>query len=127
MLGYLFVACPFFLPMSRLTTGEWLHAPRLTLIDEYRGICSAGEPLEPEEPAQREICNCGYARGRCERFPPEGADAVRFSMTAEGRIVYVFERDHLPQGHGIIAEADAAGILGAQVRAFAESYRLRAR
>jgi len=104
---------------------DWLHAPRLTLIDEYRGICQASEPFEPNESAQREICNCGYARGRCERFPSESADAVRFSMAPDNRIIYILERDHMPGAHGVVSEGEATGLLGAQIRAFAHSYRLR--
>jgi hypothetical protein len=123
VLGYPVVACPFFLPSRRVDPGEWLHAPRLTLIDEYRGTCQAGERFEPSASAQREICNCGYARGRCDRFPEGAADAIRFSMLEDGRIIYIFERDHHPEHHGIAAEMD--GILGAQMRAFAESHRLR--
>jgi hypothetical protein len=123
VLGYPVVACPFFLPLRRVDPGEWLHAPRLTLIDEYRGTCQAGEPFEPSESAQREVCNCGYARGRCERFPDGAADAVRFSMLEDGRVIYILERDHHPERHGIADGTE--GVLEVQIRAFAESYRSR--
>ena len=120
------MACPFFMPAARVDAHEWIHAPRLTLIDEYRGTCHAGEVFEPDESAQREVCNCGYARGRCDRFPAGSADAVRLSVVGGDRILWVFERDHVPVEHGVVDEAEATGVLGAQVRAFAESYRMRA-
>jgi hypothetical protein len=41
------------------------------------------------------------------------------------RILYVFEKDHLPVSHGVIEEAESNAVLAAQARAFAESYRLR--
>ena len=63
------MACPFFLPLARVDAEEWIHAPRLTLIDEYRGACRVGDVFEPEQSAQRDVCNCGYASGRCDRFP----------------------------------------------------------
>jgi hypothetical protein len=124
------VACPFFKPSVRVDPEEWLHAPRLTLIDEYRGTCGAGEAFEPEASAQRDVCNCGYARGRCDRFPEGSPDAVRFSVIGEERsvlrIVYAFENDHSPVTHGIAEPGVDVGdpILTAQIRAFSESYRL---
>lgn len=125
------MACPFFMPSARVDSNEWLHAPRFTLIDEYRGTCHVSDTFAPEESAQREVCNCGYAAGRCGRFPDGSPDAVRFSVIGEDgpalRILYVFEKDHLPGRHGI-AEPEAETpdpVLSAQMRAFAVSYRLR--
>jgi hypothetical protein len=125
------VMCPFFMPSARVEPDEWIHAPRLTLIDEYRGTCHVAEPFEPEASAQRDVCNCGYASGRCDRFPSGSPDAVRFSVIAEDgpalRIVYVFETDHLPSRHAV-AEPEVAiddEVLNGQIRAFAASYRLR--
>jgi hypothetical protein len=123
------VACPFFMPSARVDASEWLHAPRLTLIDEYRGTCHVAGVFEPDDSAQRDVCNCGYAGGRCDRFPEGSPDAVRFSVIGEDgpalRILYAFEKDHLPVSHGVIEEAETNEILAAQARAFAESYRLR--
>ena len=123
------MACPFFMPSARVDSDQWLHAPRLTLIDEYRGTCHVSDPFEPEESAQRDVCNCGYAGGRCDRFPAGSADAVRFSVIGEQgpalRILYVFEKDHFPARHAV-AEPGAEiadPVLAAQIRAFAESYR----
>jgi hypothetical protein len=101
------VACPFFEPVQPLGREQWLHPPRFPLGEAYRGLChTAPEPFAPPESAQRELCNCGYARGRCDRFPAESSDAVRFSVASENdqslRIIYIFERRHAPQTHGVI-------------------------
>lgn len=101
------MACPFFEPVQPLGREQWLHAPRFPLGEAYRGLCHAGvEPFEPTESSQEELCNCGYARGRCDRFPAESADAVRFSVASEDdqrlRVIYVFERRHAPETHGVI-------------------------
>ena len=101
------MACPFFEPLQPLGRELWLHAPRFPLGEAYRGLChAASEPFEPPESAQEELCNCGYARGRCDRFPRESADAVRFSIESENdqrlRVIYIFERRHAPETHGVI-------------------------
>jgi hypothetical protein len=92
----------------------------------------------PSEEHLRDLCNCGYARGRCGRFPAEdtdSADAVRFSAVGtEGErlgIVFIFEKDHAPARHGTLeflpgkdafAETRENAVLLRQARAFAESY-----
>lgn len=114
------MACPFFEPVARMDPGEWIHAPRLPLIDLFRGLCRASEPFEPEPPVQRDLCNWGCAGSKCERFSGDGPDAVRFSMV-DGRIVYVFEKQCAPVSHGI-ADGTESGILAAQIRAFEQSY-----
>jgi hypothetical protein len=125
------VACPFFLPVRRLDSGGWNPAPRLPLGDAYGGSCQAlvATPFEPPEAIQRDLCNSGYARGRCSHFPDNGAaDAVRFSVIGDhdGRItlVYILEKDHAPMEHRLSDEA-ATGVLepiASQARAFVESY-----
>ena len=129
------MACPFFVPSAPLGRDHWLRAPRFPLGEAYRGVCQAGaEPFEPTVESQEEVCNCGYARGRCDRFPGGSADAVRFSVIADDdariRVVYVFERDHAPDGHGVIEyskpaakiEGDLSGPALAQAHAFVASY-----
>ena len=60
---------------------------------------------EPEEQEQREICNTGYARGRCAKFPANAeADAVRFSADRDGVVVYILEKDHAPLRHGVVSD-----------------------
>ena len=125
------------MPVEHLNQDLWILPPRLPLNNAHRGICCAhGEPFEPPERSQRELCNCGYARGRCERFPGDTlADAVRFSITGEHdgvvQLIYVMERDYAPVEHGLleylIAESrltnDVSEVLAAQARAFLASYR----
>ena len=123
------MACPYFDPREAMDPGEWIHAPRLPLIEAWRGVCRAGDPFEPEESVQREVCNCGYARGRCAHFREDGADAVRFSMEdgETPRVIYIFEKNGAPVTHGTLAGAglDGSEILHRQARAFAESWRRR--
>lgn len=127
------------MPVERDDQDLWILPPRLPLSDPWRGVCRAqAEPYDPPERAQRELCNCGYARGRCEHFPADtAADAVRFSITTEQdgivRLVYVVERDYSPAEHGLleysIAESRLDGqvseVLAAQARAFLASYLRR--
>jgi hypothetical protein len=111
------------------------------LGDPFGGACHAqpADIVEPPEALQRELCNRGYARGRCDRFPGgTAADAVRFSVTddtpAKLLVVYVVEKDHAPAEFGtleyLIADARLDGppisdVLAQQARAFLESYLRR--
>lgn len=115
------------MPAERDQTLRWIHAPRMPLGDRYRGLCKA-RPDEPFE-AQGDPCNCGYARGVCDRFPADfTADAIRFSVSSDHplRVLYVVERAYVPIEHGIFEESSADEILAAQARAFLENH-LRAR
>jgi hypothetical protein len=131
--------CPFFAPEERLDAGPWTNPPRLPLGDAYSGSCRVrpDEFHAPPESHQREVCNCGYARGRCDRFPEgDAADAVRFSVSAKGRagklrLVYILEKEHAPASHGalefsikkgVLVDSPSEGLLAAQARAFAETY-----
>jgi hypothetical protein len=50
------------------------------------------------------------------------ADAVRFSMAVDGRLIYIFEKDHVPLEHGEIdAVTDLREPLASLARAFRES------
>ncbi len=125
------MACPFFKPLRRLDSGGWNPSPRLPLGDAWGGECTARGTWEPTETVQREVCNCGYARGRCEHFPGDGvADAVRFTMIAgngdaDERLIYILEKDHAPVEHGAIDGAtDPREPLASQARAFVESWRI---
>lgn len=135
------MACPFFVPSRRLEIAGWVRPPRLPLGDPFGGVCHArpAEVIEPPEARQRELCNCGYARGRCDRFPGgNAADAVRFSVTDETAarllVVYVMEKNYTPAEYGTLeyaveeARLDGAHvgeILVQQARAFLESYLRR--
>src|SRR6476659_8816765 len=129
LLGYrlarIHMACPLFKPERRLDAGGWDPAPRLPLGDAWAGECTAGCAEPPAEATQREVCNSGYARGRCEHFPATmEADAVRFSMGEDGRLIYIFEKVHAPLEHGEIDPAtDPREPLASLARAFRESHR----
>lgn len=120
------MACPFFKPARRLDAGGWDPAPRLPLGDAWACECTAECAEQPAESTQREVCNSGYARGRCEHFPAGmEADAVRFSMGAAGGQIYILEKDHAPLEHGEIdATTDPREPLASLARAFRESYRV---
>lgn len=124
--------CPLFFPIEPLDRGDWVHAPRLPLGDPYRGTCQANpaEPFDPPESEQRELCNCGYARGRCGRIPSDAPDAIRFSITHDAsdrvHLIWVIEKDHAPVEFGTLASVEeslsiAPPLLGAQARAFLRS------
>ena len=133
------MACPFFEPRQALPPGAWAHRPRSPLGESYSGHCHAsGEPAEDHgpDPRNHELCNYGYARGLCDRFPASSqsncalADAVRFSIICEKplRLVYILEKDHAPMEHGELDSRLLAPneILAAQARAFLASHaRLR--
>ncbi len=86
-----------------------------------------------------ELCNMGYARGRCARYPQADAgDAVRFLVAGDRddfiRIEYVVERNHHPYAHGALeysralgrfAGPDAESILARQALAYVTSYLRR--
>jgi hypothetical protein len=119
------MACPFFRPLRPLDSGGWTPAPRLPLGGAWAGECVSQGAWEPPDAVLRDICNSGYARGRCDRFPSAApADAVRFSMTADGRLIYILEKEHAPIEHGDMdAARDPREPLASQARAFMESAR----
>ena len=134
------MACPFFYPTTRLENTGWVVPPRLPLGDAFAGECRAGaNAIQPDEAHARQICNTGYGRGCCERFPHDAAvDAVRFHVardTGERILIqYVFEKDCWPIENGQLEFAAAPDeirgspetILRGQAAAFLESYlRLR--
>ena len=114
------LACPYFMPVSRLESGNWLHPARLPLGGGWNGHCTAPghEQAVPSQVVLEARCNLGYA-GSCGWAPAErGADAVRFAVSSParhvrvpsqdppgrpGRIVhvtYVYEQANCPAGHG---------------------------
>ena len=136
------MACPFFAPSRRLENTGWVLPPRYPLGDLFSGTCHASASNLTEghhNDHQEECCNFGYARGRCDRFPGDGApDAVRFSVTHDAgqsvSLTYVVEKDHSPLAFGALEYAveDArldgpviSDVLAQQARAFLESYLSR--
>jgi hypothetical protein len=128
------------MPVSRWDEDVWIHAPRLPLLDKYRGVCRAAvDPLIPSDVHQDELCNRGYAGRRCDHFPHGSADAARFSVVADRgsslSLVYILEKDHLPDQHGKLEywiaesrlEGEGTSLLHAQARAFVQGYLRRVR
>ena len=109
------MACPFFEPRE-----IWESATRLPLGRAYLGRCHAGaQPALPIE-AQLKLCNHGYARGLCERFPNgHDVDANRFSRTQDG-IVWIEEAACAPLRFGAASEATGK-IIRIQMRKFEEN------
>jgi hypothetical protein len=99
------------------------------LGEAWAGVCVAPgfASQEPAEQEQREICNTGYARGRCHRFPLNAeADAVRFSASRDGGILYVLEKDHAPVRHGQVSD-QLESPLREQARAFVHGVPIAAK
>ena len=109
------MACPFFMPTSKLDDGGWLHPSRLPLGGGWVGHCSAPghEGAEPANDELRELCNLGYATG-CPRLPTERtSDAVRFSIArdrgAQLLLWFVCESNHHPAAYGTLEYDLASG------------------
>jgi hypothetical protein len=112
----------------------------LPLGDAFTGVCLAlpGQPVQPDE-TRLTLCNLGYARSDCPRFPAElSADAVRFALSSDDgqslQIYYVLERGHHPAEHGQLtyrtadrtfAPPIAGEAFGQQAAAYAGSYLRR--
>jgi hypothetical protein len=96
------------MPTNKTAQTDWLHPSRLPLGGGWDGHCTApghvGE--KPDERDLREGCNLGYA-SRCTKRPAEHIwDSVRFAVEREYEnrvlIVYVCEKDHRPETHGVL-------------------------
>ncbi len=91
------MACPFFHPTEPVAGSP---ARPMPLGDVYDGECRAQpDGYRPTAEQLWTLCNLGYARHVCPRFPDtDGPDAVRFSLTEETpgtlRIHLVREKDH---------------------------------
>ncbi|HWQ57207.1 MAG TPA: hypothetical protein VN442_26210 [Bryobacteraceae bacterium] len=130
------MACPCFYPTERLGPARSI----LPLGDAWAGECrvSGCEPAACEGTRLLKSCNLGYARGACGRFPLEGPDAVRFSITRRTAAVVsvccVVEREYLPFSRStIVYDADGRRFvvphpdptIGQQALAYVETYLLR--
>jgi len=109
------MSCPCFYPTEARALGSGREGAMLPLGGSWRGECraEAGNPWQPDENSLR-ICNLGYARGACTRFPsPDGPDAVRFSIRRDDEagvlLRWVMERDHHPFAHGSLEYSPEAG------------------
>jgi len=116
----------------------------LPLGDLFGGECraTAGQPSTPDDSHLHRLCNLGYARGVCDRFPhgagPDIPDAVRFTISRDDgplvHLYFVIERDHQPFAHGPLAystteqslvDNSAGDLLARQAEAYAGSYLRR--
>jgi hypothetical protein len=103
------MSCPYFDPVAPRDHGVHAESATLPLGDEWAGMCRVepGQACEPDQANLRMLCNIGYARGACNRFPAtDGPDAARFTLLADNgttlRLYYVLERDHQPHAHGVL-------------------------
>ena len=135
------MACPYFYPSSPQVAAAGPRNAMLPLGDSWAGVCRAvpSAPWQPATAIVHPLCNLGYARGHCDRFPcDEGPDAVRFTINADNgaslRLYYVLERDHHPFAHGPLeysledcsfAAAAPSQSIDAQARAYIASYLRR--
>ncbi len=111
------VPCPYFLPIAPRQETEWFRPPRSPLGVLHAGTCHAtSEPVATDTT----ICNIGYARGECPRFPEDAsADAVRFHIVSRAEstleLLYVLERAHLPVQQGrLLYSRETRTMTGAQ-------------
>jgi len=102
------VACPFFMPASKLEDGGWMHPLRLPLGAGWMGVCGAPgyEGAQPTDQELHQLCNLGYA-SNCSRLPADrSCDAVRFSIARDRGshldVWFVCESAHRPAGHGTL-------------------------
>jgi len=133
------VPCPCFSPTVPRARDAGSKSLLLPLGDSFLGVCLADprQPVDPEE-SRLGLCNLGYARGECPRFPAEAADAVRFALSRDNQqslqIYYVLERGHHPVEHGeltfltgeqVLSPPILNPVLDRQAAAYAASYLRR--
>jgi hypothetical protein len=135
------MACPYFHAVKPRSQTDGSRSAMLPLGDAWDGVCRAlpESAWEPDEITLLTLCNMGYARGCCPRFPAgDGPDAARFTIARGGpetiHVYYVLERDHRPWAHGPLEFSRAGGALPDQpaseatlrlARAYVESYLRR--
>jgi hypothetical protein len=130
------MACPHFEP-QRATQQAKHPAARLPLIDEYDGICHAGDgQSEIPASARFRFCNHGYSRGECgQEVSATAPSCIRFELTgceeASLEMLVIEEQDYAPVRWSKVTfktaddriEPDIADpCVRAQVRAFCHSY-----
>ncbi len=132
------MACPYFYPLEPRGGAPQGRETMLPLGGSWSGVCRAvaGGDCRPDERAMLSLCNLGYARGQCSRFPEgDGPDAARFTISHDDgerlHLYYVLERDHHPFAHGAIEYSRNGGAVAGstandevrrQASAYAESY-----
>ena len=135
------MCCPYFSPLGqRREIG--VRCAMLPLGDFWDGTCHARTSAnlwQPVEDTALPLCNIGYARGACARFPQgDGPDAVRFVILGDDgssiRLHYAIERDHYPYAHGalefsrdtgVFSDAPTNELFAHQAQAYVKSYLRR--
>lgn len=126
------MSCQFFEPLAPVLDPQFRNG-RLPLIQEHEGMCHAGGA---DTFANGPVCNHGYARGNCERFPKEEPSiALRYSvLRCDGReleVLCIAEENHVPVRSrrlhfspdlNRLSEMDLDACLAAQAIAFSRSY-----
>ena len=108
------MACPFFYPIEPFDDKRWNPRPQLPLGNPYEGECrAAAGPCRPNEQELKTLCNMGYARSKCARFPLDcRVDAVRFMVNQDNGqtvvISFVQEYEHRPADYGKLEYSAAA-------------------
>jgi hypothetical protein len=136
------MSCPYFDPVEPHPRATGPEFSRFPLGGAWTGTCHADprKTAQPDESALRPLCNLGYARGVCPRFPTgdHGPDAARFTIQQDDgaslRLYYVLERNHQPFAHGpleyplnqgALTTTPAGSLTGRQARAYIASYLRR--
>ena len=130
------MACPYFEPRS--VAASPLHAnARLPLVEEYEGLClAAAEPFTAPADTQFRLCNQGYPRGGCERFPSdETRSCLRYELLSRNEntleVMIIAERDYAPVDWRVVRYSTATGAeepeisdacMRAQLAAFCRAY-----
>ena len=115
--------CPFFYPLAPAPVSAGPPPARTPLGRLYDGDCHADPdcPRTADRNTLKDRCNFGYGQGHCQSFPQDAeADAVRFSLSAVGELVWILEKDFSPVRHGGIQDADL--IVRKQAEVFLENY-----
>jgi hypothetical protein len=117
------MSCPFFYPQAQSPADSVSIPARIPLGLLYQGTCHADPATErtPPDGAAGDSCNFGYGHGSCANFPGDAeADAVRFSLSSTGELVWILEKDCAPVRHGHMD--DAGKIVRRQAEVFLENY-----
>ena len=141
VLPYLPMACPCFYPVERLPdSSSRLAAAPPPLGDYWSGECRASpvDSWHPDRDTVQELCNFGYAGGKCPHFSGDSPDAVRFCISSDRDevigVYWVLEKNHGPFAHGPLdysrkangfTTAPADDRLTQQAKAYVSSYLRR--
>ncbi len=93
--------CSYFEP-QRIVRRMQQRAGRLPLLDEYDGVCRAGDDaLAAPQELRLRCCNQGYSRGICQRYPAQKPHSgMRYSVIRRSEnaldVLCIEEQDYIP-------------------------------